>query len=108
MCIIVNRSEAKADSMNIKKYLSDHFYFSEKLMGKLLSDCHSHSCGKKEWILEPGQISKDVFFIESGMVKIVYYKENKWVTHFFFLENSFRSEERRVGKECRSCLSRYY
>jgi len=89
MCIIVNRSEAKADSMNIKKYLSDHFYFSEKLMGKLLSDCHSHSCGKKEWILEPGQISKDVFFIESGMVKIVYYKENKWVTHFFFLENSF-------------------
>lgn len=75
--------------MDIQKFLREEFNFSESLREELLENIETSLHNKKSWVLEPGQILEDVFFIESGMVKLVYYKENRWVTHFFFMENSF-------------------
>lgn len=75
--------------MDIHKFLREEFDFSESLRKELLENIETSLCDKKSWVLEPGKVLQDVFFIESGMVKLVYYKENKWVTHFFFKENSF-------------------
>ncbi|UIR55349.1 Crp/Fnr family transcriptional regulator [Sphingobacterium sp. SRCM116780] len=44
---------------------------------------------KGDVIFEPGSYLKYIYFIETGMTRIFYYKNNKDITHYFFGPNTF-------------------
>jgi len=46
-------------------------------------------CAKNVLLERPGNFSKQVYFIEKGLVRAFYYKEEKDITHTFFDEDSF-------------------
>ncbi|MFC5412169.1 Crp/Fnr family transcriptional regulator [Larkinella bovis] len=47
-------------------------------------------CPKHHKLLQPGNRSQKVFFVEKGLIRTYYLKdEGKDITHFFFAENAF-------------------
>lgn len=87
--------------MDFRTYLATNFRFSESFLDELLESCHNKNYSKGDRVLEPGEISKNVYFVEKGIVRVFYFKGNRLITHFFFLESSFvtSSESLFLNKE---------
>lgn len=52
-------------------------------------DFKRKKCIKGQKLLEPGNLSTKLFFIEKGLVRTFYTKNEKDITHYFFPENTF-------------------
>lgn len=87
--------------MDFRTYLSTNFRFSDSFLDDLMERCYHKYFAKGDRILEPGEISKNVYFVEKGIVRVFYFKDDRLITHFFFLENSFvtSSESLFLNKE---------
>lgn len=75
--------------MELIKYLN-----TETKLSPDEAELVDRSFSKKEYakniLLErPGNFSRQVYFIEKGLVRAFYYKEEKDITHIFLDENSF-------------------
>ncbi len=80
--------------MNLKDYLSQHFHLPTEITDDLIFSGERKTFAKGEVILPTNSISKNIYFVENGLVKMFYYKEDKSITHHFLTENKFitRSE----------------
>lgn len=80
--------------MELKDYLSQHFRLSQEILEDLDNSGKRSVFSKGEIILNPGNLSKNVFFVEEGLIKMFYHKEDRLITHFFLSENNLitRSE----------------
>src|SRR5690625_6572923 len=80
--------------MQLKNYLSQEFGLSKEILEDISNAGTRRVFSKGEIIVKPGNLSKNVFFIEEGLVKMFYYKEDRSITHYFFSENNLitRSE----------------
>lgn len=80
--------------MELKAYLSQEFGLSKEILEDISNAGTRRVFSKGEIIVNPGNLSKNVFFIEEGLVKMFYYKEQRSITHYFFSENNLitRSE----------------
>lgn len=75
--------------MDLIKYLSTEAKLSSK-EAELVDRSFSEKEYAKNVLLErPGNFSKQVYFIEKGLVRAFYYKEEKDITHNFLDENNF-------------------
>lgn len=80
--------------MKLKDYFAEHFQLSSEIIEDILLAGKRKVFAKGEVILSTDNTSKNIYFIEEGLVKMFYYKEGKSITHHFLTENKFitRSE----------------
>lgn len=73
--------------MNIAKYLQKKAGFSPET-AKQIDDLFDHkSLPKGHQLLKEGSLSKKVFFIEKGLLRLYYIKDGKDITRHFYTES---------------------
>lgn len=75
--------------MKLEEYLSKNFQLPNEILFDLMRSGKRTTLRKGEEILRPGNSSKNIYFIEEGLVKMFYYKDHRSITHYFLLENNF-------------------
>jgi CRP/FNR family transcriptional regulator, anaerobic regulatory protein len=76
--------------MEIPKYIKDRVKFSEELEEKLKVLLERKEFSKGQFLFRQGDVSRQVFFIEKGFVRVFYTSESgKEITAWFSAENSF-------------------
>lgn len=75
--------------MKLIHYLREQFEFSDDLLQQIDECSRKQVYLKKQVILEPDHYSRNVYFVESGLVRMFYHKSGKDITHYFFPEDSF-------------------
>src|SRR5690606_1194458 len=75
--------------MQLIPYLKTTFGLSDDLLEHLGQVSITKSYVKKDIILDAGHYSRNIFFIEKGLVRMFYHKSGKGVTHYFFAEHTF-------------------
>ncbi|MCC2598067.1 Crp/Fnr family transcriptional regulator [Sphingobacterium sp. FBM7-1] len=75
--------------MQLIPYLKTTFGLSDDLLEHLGQVSITKSYVKKDIILDAGHYSRNIFFIEKGLVRMFYHKSGKVVTHYFFAEHTF-------------------
>lgn len=61
----------------------------EPLEKALRQTLRRHELPRRHWLLQPGQISERIFFIEKGVARGYYLKEDREVTSWFMKESDF-------------------
>ena len=62
---------------------------SAELQTVLAGMLRSETLARREWLLQPGQVSDRLYFIEQGVVRGYYLKEGREVTSWFMREGDF-------------------
>ncbi|PRD47457.1 Crp/Fnr family transcriptional regulator [Sphingobacterium haloxyli] len=75
--------------MQLIPYLKTTFGLTDDLLVYLEQVSVTKTYEKKAVILDAGHYSRNVFFIEQGLVRMFYYKLDKDITHYFFSEQTF-------------------
>src|SRR5690606_8623779 len=75
--------------MQLIPYLKCTFGWTDDLLEQVERVAVTKTYPKKEVILDAGHYSRNVYFIEEGMVRMFYHKSGKDITHYFFSEQSF-------------------
>ncbi|MBB6236833.1 CRP-like cAMP-binding protein [Pedobacter sp. AK013] len=75
--------------MELIKYLSTAAKLSPGEVERIDRSFSKTECARNVLLERPGNFSKQVYFIEKGLVRAFYYKEEKDITHTFFDEDSF-------------------
>lgn len=75
--------------MELIGYLKEQLSLDPDLERSLEQAFRRDHYSKGHKITEPGTLSNKVFFIEKGLVRTYYVKNEKEITHHFFAENSF-------------------
>lgn len=80
--------------MKITEYLSEHYRLPQEILEDLSEFGERKIFSKNEIILPTDNLSRYVYFVEEGLIKMFYYKDGKSITHHFLPENKFitRSE----------------
>ena len=75
--------------MNFIDYIHEQTHIENETL-ELLDTLFEHREYKKySLLLKEGSLSKEVFYIEEGIVRQFYTKDGKDITHAFYAENSF-------------------
>ena len=75
--------------MNFIDYIHEQTHIENETL-ELLDTLFEHREYKKySLLLKKGSLSKEVFYIEEGIVRQFYTKDGKDITHAFYAENSF-------------------
>ncbi|MGA0555375.1 Crp/Fnr family transcriptional regulator [Larkinella sp. VNQ87] len=64
-------------------------FVPEPLETALRQTLRRHELARRHWLLQPGQISERIFFIEKGIARGYYLKEDREVTSWFMKEADF-------------------
>lgn len=75
--------------MKFHQYLSEHYQLPEEILEDLNDSGQRNVFAKGEIILPTQNFSKNVYFVEKGLIKMFYYKEGRSITHYFLPENKF-------------------
>jgi CRP-like cAMP-binding protein len=75
--------------MELVPYLQQHWQLSSEIAEKLASLFKEQRFAKGQTVRESGTNSKNLYFIQKGLCRTYYWKEDKNITHYFFQENSF-------------------
>ncbi|MBD1432604.1 Crp/Fnr family transcriptional regulator [Sphingobacterium sp. DN00404] len=75
--------------MQLIPYLKTTFGLTDDLLEHLEQVSITKTYVKKDIILDAGHYSRNIFFIEQGLVRMFYYKSGKGITHYFFSEHTF-------------------
>ncbi|MCZ2101477.1 MAG: Crp/Fnr family transcriptional regulator [Chitinophagales bacterium] len=75
--------------MDFGRYLVENLDLTLEEERDILLIGKNKSFAKGEIILPPDNKSSYIYFIESGLVKMFYFKEDKSITHYFLSENDF-------------------
>lgn len=75
--------------MNILSYFKKQVDFSPEFEKKVTKLITIEKVSKGSIIRDIDTLSKKIFFIESGLARIFYYKEDKDITFLFLTENTF-------------------
>lgn len=80
--------------MKLEEYLSENVHISKEIISEIIQAGKRKTFSKGELILPADNLSQKVFFIEEGLIKMFYHKDERSITHYFFKENEFitRSE----------------
>ena len=62
---------------------------SVALQNALITMLRCDSFSRKHWLLQPGQVSDRLYFLENGVVRGYYLKEGREVTSWFMREGDF-------------------
>ncbi|WP_138994039.1 Crp/Fnr family transcriptional regulator [Larkinella sp. C7] len=61
----------------------------EPLENALRQTLRRHELPRRHWLLQPGQVSERIFFIEKGVARGYYLKDDREVTSWFMKESDF-------------------
>lgn len=75
--------------MTLLSYLNEKVQLEQELQEKLDRLFKREQFSKGHELLQPQNLSKNVYFMEEGLMRIFYVREGKDVTHLFLPENSF-------------------
>lgn len=75
--------------MQLISYLKANFDLDDHILQRFDMATNTRVFTRKQIVLETDHYSKNVFFVESGLVRLFYYKGGKDITHFFFGEKDF-------------------
>ncbi|MFD1770994.1 Crp/Fnr family transcriptional regulator [Sphingobacterium suaedae] len=75
--------------MQLILYLQQVFGWSDDLLQHIDEASTKKVYSKKQLILPPENYSRNVYFVEQGLVRMFYYKSGKNITHYFFQEGTF-------------------
>ncbi|WP_170852543.1 Crp/Fnr family transcriptional regulator [Sphingobacterium wenxiniae] len=75
--------------MQLIVYLRTNFGLSNEVLQQIDEASTTKVYPKKEIILQPGHYSKNVYFVQEGLVRMFYPKGGKHITHYFFPEMTF-------------------
>lgn len=75
--------------MNILSILTQIHPVSQELQNAIASNIKSKSFKRKEFLLKAGQVCQNMWFIESGLVRCFYDKDDKEVCSWFMKEGDF-------------------
>ncbi|ASK28751.1 DNA-binding protein [Chryseobacterium sp. T16E-39] len=75
--------------MDLSVYLEKEMGLSKELITLLDEAFDYKEFPKNHILLSSGNRSKQVFYIEKGLVRIFYYKDGKDITDYFFAEDTF-------------------
>ncbi|MCY4779555.1 Crp/Fnr family transcriptional regulator [Sphingobacterium sp. UT-1RO-CII-1] len=75
--------------MQLIPYLKANFGLDDTVLQQFDMATSTKKFTRKQIVLETGHYSKNVFFVESGLVRLFYYKGGRDITHFFFGEKRF-------------------
>lgn len=75
--------------MELIEYLKKQMVLNPELEQNLEQAFRRDHYTKGHKIIEPNTLSNSVYFIERGLVRTYYVKNDKEITHHFFAENSF-------------------
>ncbi|GAB3994492.1 Crp/Fnr family transcriptional regulator [Spirosoma daeguense] len=62
---------------------------SDELKGALTRMLRGDTFPRKQWLLQPGQISDRLYFVEKGLMRGYYLKDGREVTSWFMREGDF-------------------
>ncbi len=74
--------------MNLCNYLSTQPCFDDTSIAFMDQIFIRRRCVKQEQILT-GEGSRDIYFVESGLLRLFFYTKRRDITREFYLENSF-------------------
>jgi len=75
--------------MTLLTYLNDKVHLDPEVEEGLDRLFKREEYPKGQELLQPGNLSKKVYFVEEGLMRSFYLREGKDVTHLFLAENSF-------------------
>lgn len=75
--------------MQLIPYLRETYKLSDDLLEEIDKANTFKRYTKKSILLEPDSYSKQIFFVEKGLVRLFYYKSGKAITHNFYKEGEF-------------------
>lgn len=75
--------------MVLVTYLKTRFAISPALETALLTMLQCDTYPRKHWLLQPGQLSDRLYFVERGVVRGYYLKDGRDVTSWFMREGDF-------------------
>lgn len=75
--------------MQLIPYLKTTFGWTDDLLEQVERVVVTKTYTKKNIILDTGHYSRNVYFIEQGLLRMFYYKAGKDITHYFFPEQTF-------------------
>jgi len=75
--------------MQLIPYLKTTFGLTDDLLDHMDRASVTKTYSKKDIILDTEHYSRNVYFIEQGLVRMFYYKSGKDITHYFFSEQTF-------------------
>lgn len=89
--------------MNFAQFLSEKINLSQSEIELLMNNCSTHNFQKKEIILEPFSLSKKIYFVEEGIIRVFYETDARDITLAFCEENeiSLPVESVFYDKECK-------
>ena len=82
--------------MQLIPYLKTTFGLTDDLLEHIERVAVTKAYSKKDIILDTEHYSRNVYFIEQGLVRMFYYKSEKDITHYFFPEQSFAASTESV------------
>ncbi|WP_420146904.1 Crp/Fnr family transcriptional regulator [Spirosoma sp.] len=62
---------------------------SDGLRNALINALRCDTFPRKQWLLQPGQVSDRIYFVEKGVVRGYYLKDGREVTSWFMREDDF-------------------
>lgn len=71
------------------KFLNQIIPVSESLRLFLLENIKVHALKRGNLLLQPGQVSDKIYFIEAGLIRAFYIKDGKDITTGFMKESDF-------------------
>lgn len=93
--------------MKFHEYLSDHYQLPEEILLDLNYSGKRTVFSKGEIILSTQNFSKNVYFVEEGLLKMFYYKEGRSITHYFLPENKFITQSENFFDNSEEKISEY-
>ncbi|HIX55700.1 MAG TPA: Crp/Fnr family transcriptional regulator [Candidatus Sphingobacterium stercoripullorum] len=75
--------------MKLDEYLKKEFSLDKTVINTIVNSGKRLVFQKGDLIIPAHHYSRYVYFVEKGLTRIFYYKEDKLVTHYFFLEGEF-------------------
>ena len=75
--------------MAILQYFRERYQISDELEQFFDSITEIRAYAKGEVIFEPDAYLKNIYFVESGFTRIYYFKNRRYITHYFFGPQTF-------------------
>lgn len=90
----------------LKQAIRHMIRITETEMESLLKDCFSRKCKRKEIISHPGRTPQEIFFIQSGIIRVAVTDKNG-VDHtiHFAMENQFICDYSSFMRQVTSCYT---
>lgn len=90
----------------IAEMISKRFYpLPDADLDSLASIIESSKAAKGELLLDNGQISKYLYYVESGLLRQFYYKNKRDITEHFSCEGNIGSPDKPGGLSIQLCKS---